>query len=381
MDINWGQLINTALQTAGAFGSNAATQQGLQLSQANLDKALAEQQAGSAGAYNQAIPYEQWLLDTGLSGQTEAFNQANAVKTQGMNASIGTKKNALASSLSALKQGYQGAVSQLQPYSEAGKNALARLTTHTLGGGGMSTINPTYNAAYKGDLYNPPNYNLPTSNLTSGPTQFNFDTDLTRGVTMPTAPAGTSPGIKPPNAMEAAAVVGTGGAGAAGLNAELASIKNMPESPLKQQLLSLAGAGAATGILLAVGASLTGPLAPLVIAAGVLLGPLISRLTRKGHEKEDASTGANDLGSYIENDLVTPMKAGTLTGDQVGTAVKAGWDVYCNWLRKTLKDTDVQAKSMASQAKFINARMQQLGIPITVNSPEGDQWVAGNNPY
>lgn len=359
MPINWGEIAKIGVEVAGPLvGGIIGSQQqgkGIELSQANLLSARDQAIKAMLDAMMGAEPYARFAYDTGIGLQDWSMANQQAAKRWGLDTSRGIRAGATNQALDLLNQGYKGAVGFLSPYSTAGSNALSAVTKHVLGQGGQV-------------------------NAPAGSFNFSMPTVSPGGTSPPgltARPAVTLPKFRGPGGNVLSSMV-SGGPGQ--FNNALTALTPGTGTRLAAGLGGI-GAGAAASFGLAkLFPSLASVLGPIGLGVAAVAAPLITLFTRKGREKVSASEAAKGLGTTIEN-MWSAVKSGSMTMDQFKEAVQAGWNDYGTWLSGALKDSDVVAKSLASQASWINKSLQQKGVDLTVSSTEGDKWAAGGNPY
>lgn len=294
----------------------------------------------------QSTALPQWAYNQGVGGLNYGMGQAFNARNQGMN-------NALAQMQAGFGQGQQF----LSPYATIGQNALSTLSQHVL-------KRPQAGASL-------PSGRFPTPTPSAGFTPF-------QGTAPPNPLAGGLP--KFTSTTGGNALSSMMGGGPEQFNSALTNLTPGTGSRVGAALGGLGVGAAVSGGLGMAFPMLASVLGPIGLAAGAVAAPLITLFTRKGREKVTASDAANSLGSTIEN-MWAATKSGQMTSDQFQQAVQAAWVDYQNFLRGGLKDTDVIAKSLASQANFINQSLRQKGLNFTVSSPEGSQWAQGGNPF
>lgn len=328
--------------------ANRAQAGGLNQAQGNLEDAYNRAQGSIAGAVNAAKPIADWQYQQQKPLNDWAYQNALANQGWGFGASQQAKASGLNNAFNVMNQGFNTSQSMLSPYSQLGNNALAALQSHVFGGPKQTP-----------QQFQTPQFQMPQLGMIAPPRQMPVpgmggNTLATGGAALPPwNPQGSAgPGGGTGNLQNTLAMQGVSGPG---IGSTLGGVGGSVAGGLIGS-----GAGALPGIGL--GAAVGGPIGA---AVGALISPLVGRLTRRGREKEAASSAANDYGTWVE-DLYRQYKAGTVNAQTFEAAVKSGWAEYGNWLRTHLKDDFVVNNSLTDQAKWVNQSMKQKGFNFTV---------------
>jgi len=321
-------LIPTGAGVAGAVLSNRSQAGAISDSKEELEKARAASANWLLQALQGAQPYADWNLGEQRAGSDWAFSGGQ----------------------DALDTGYGRASALMQPYADAGVNALGRLSS--LGSstprvtsykGQTPSVSPPYARSAQGGESSAPAFspvartpyprtapakfsvpggvggvggNALAANAAGGPAGFDLRDNQ---VGQPNFAVRNAPAFGALAGMGAGALIGAGAGGAA------------------------AGAGLGTALLPGIGT-----------AAGLLVGGLVGRLTRAGREREGATEAVKEYSNWVWNEVMPQARSGKLSKADAQAAIEAGWTQYTNWLDQNIKDTDVNRNSKTSQRGWLD---------------------------
>lgn len=310
MAFDWSKFLTAVIPAgigaAGALAGNRAKASANAQSKETIENAYRQALDAFSKASGQATDINNWMLQSSFAPLNFGYSQSRS--------DLG---NALANAQAAIQGGTADIGSILGPYTSAGKRG-AEETNFLLYGQRPGAQTPSAPTAGP----NPGSFQLPP-NFGGG---FN---------------------IAPPPSMAPGA---PGAPGASSTNLLTSFAPHLADNKVAGS--KAAGiAGTAAGI----GGNFLPGLGPIAGAGlGGLTSGLISRLTRKGREKEAASDAVNEHSDWFWNDVVPTAQREGWSGDQLKAVANQGWNDYSNWINQNLGDKKVAQTSLDSQKSFFD---------------------------
>jgi len=300
--------IPAGIGVAGAIAGKKAQSAGNIQSRQAIDAAYREALGAYNTAHGRATDINNWMLQSSFAPLNFGYGQSRADLT-----------NALMMGQQGLSGGQSAIADILGPYTSAGRRG-AEETNFLLYGQRPGAGSPGA----------PPGAPAVPSTPSAGGFQLPADFGGGFNITPPPGSGGgpSAPGGGVPNALTSFA-------------------PNLADNRVRPS-----GAAGVVGTGAGIAGSLIPGVGPMVgSTAGALAGGLISRLTRKGREKEAASGAVNEHSDWFWNEVVPTAQREGWSGEQLKQTADSGWNDYSNWVGSNIKDKGVAASSLASQKK------------------------------